>query len=251
MKTLIDIKLLKYGRALAYCGMEVAGLDKNIQSEIDSFDLMKPDLFICKSSTISRSIINCLSESPHIKSVILNNEDDPEKMQLFREHLGEPYLLIDSDSYVDTADVILYNGSKDLPKYQTDIVCTERFDRYPSGLGLKLRIFNSKLIDNKNYCGHIDEVSLKHIYRSAKLSLTKINRLNILYAGGIPVSIEDCDDLTKLNDILNLDRNKFTKDALEEILTSKTNLHTVANILNKTGYEKESKVILNKIGDFK
>jgi hypothetical protein len=130
-------------------------------------------------------------------------------------------------------------------------VCTERFDRYPSGLGLKLRIFNSKLIDNKNYCGHIDEVSLKHIYRSAKLSLTKINRLNILYAGGIPVSIEDCDDLTKLNDILNLDRNKFTKDALEEILTSKTNLHTVANILNKTGYEKESKVILNKIGDFK
>ena len=251
MKTLIDIKLLKYGRVLAYCGMNVSGLDKTIQPEIDSFDMMKPDLFICKSSTISKSIINCLSENPHIKCVIFNNEDNPDKIKLFNDNLGEPMLLINSDSYADTADVILYNKSYNIPRYKTDIVCTEQLEYYPNTPNLKMRIFYSKLIPNKNYCGTVDESMLKHIHKSSKLSLTKNNKLNILYAGGFPVSIEDLENESKLSDILHMDRSKFILNARDNILSHATSLHTVSSLLNNIGYEKESKVILNTIGDFK
>ena len=48
-----------------------------------------------------------------------------------------------------------------------------------------------------------------------------------------------------------MDRRKFIVNAKNNIRSHSTSLHTVSSLLNNIGYEKESKVILNTIGDFK
>jgi hypothetical protein len=83
----------------------------------------------------------------------------------------------------------------------------------------------------------------KDLYKSSKLSIaTSDNYYNSIICDCLPLTCLDC-----IEEELNTDNSNKIKDLKLDILNSKTNFHAISSIIDRFGYEKESKIVLNKL----
>lgn len=237
MKILIDTDLMKFARVFASCKFQASGLNEKAMSAFDTFDSTSPDLFIVKESNLTNAVMKCIAERPELRTVVF--KDDSSKVNALVSYIGNSFLEVeDYDRY---ADVIVYNKGNFVPELQCDLVCTEKME-YPNIQGYSFRIFNSEIINHKNYCGFVNEFKLKDIYRSAKAVLTTANRKEVILSGGNPLE-------SFCPACLNVEYDH--SEERKAILENETVFHLVAKILETLGCDREKNIVLNNLENFK
>jgi hypothetical protein len=245
MKTLVDNSLISYGRSLLYSGFKAAKHDPASVSTFDTFYTVDPDLYIADADFLTKAVIKNIAERPQMRVCVLQRNNFPEhpNFKMFKETFGDLY-----DWILDAghADIFVYLKSEYKAKYKSDIVSIE--DRPIAGIeninpadSVTCRLYSSQMIKHNRYCGYAPEGIRKDIYASAKLCYAQgDNVYNAILCGCRPIDI-NADITEELNKKINL------KDKQAEVLSKSTNFHAVASILQNFGFDKESKIVLDKL----
>jgi hypothetical protein len=253
MNLLVDSTLIHYATPAIYAGFKASQHNPAILSTFDTFDKVKPDIYIADADLISNAVLKNIEERPDLKVCFVQKlqgeiVDHPNE-KIISSRFGNifPWLY---DNGV--ADILTYKNAEFKTRYKADIVSFG--DRLLNQLininlpkNVVFRIFAEQVINNKYFCGFIRPENKKHVYASARLNICTFDEIyNSMLCGCYPVVYSSDDQLLEE---LNTDHTRDLKDIYEEIVSSRTNFHACSMVLKNLGYEKEAKIITNKIGD--
>lgn len=243
MKILFDSKLQQLAFPAVHSGLQCFRHDPKEVATFDIFNKVNPDVYIADLSMLTNAVLKNIDQRPHLKCIFVRGEGTEEKEGKVKNQFGNLFEFIDVPIF---GDIFSYSKSEFIARYKSDIISIDIEDVIEdSVVSNKIyRIFhNYKIIQHPNYCGGIDPRIKKHIIKSSVACLSNQQDVyNIAIAGSLPVSIYDFD---------TSDRDNKIKDIVDKVFSGESSFHRVAEILNKLGLEKESKLIMNKIGDFK
>lgn len=239
MKILFDSKLQELAFPAVHSGFQCFRHDPKEVATFDIFNKTNPDVYVSHLSMLTNAVLKNIDQRPHLKCIFIRGKETEEKENKVKEQFGNLFQFIDLPIF---GDIFSYSKSEFITRYKSDIISIDIEDTIDTD---KIyRIFhNYKIVQHPNYCGGIDPRIKKHIIRSATSCLTKPEDVyNIAIAGSLPVSLDNLDTSNRDNKI---------KDIVDKVFSEDSSFHRTAEILNRLGFEKESKLILSKIGDFK
>ena len=243
MKILFDSKLQQLAFPAVHSGLQCFRHDPKEVATFDIFNKINPDVYIADLSMLTNAVLKNIDQRPHLKCIFVRGEGTEEKEGKVKNQFGNLFEFIDVPIF---GDIFSYSKSEFIARYKSDIISIDIEDVIEdSVVSNKIyRIFhNYKIVQHPNYCGGIDPRIKKHIIKSSVACLSNQQDVyNIAIAGSLPVSIDGFD---------TSDRDNKIKDIVDKVFSGESSFHRVAEILNKLGLEKESKLIMNKIGDFK
>lgn len=243
MKILFDSKLQQLAFPAVHSGLQCFRHDPKEVATFDIFNKINPDVYIADLSMLTNAVLKNIDQRPHLKCIFVRGEGTEEKEGKVKNQFGNLFEFIDVPIF---GDIFSYSKSEFIARYKSDIISIDIEDVIEdSVVSNKIyRIFhNYKIVQHPNYCGGIDPRIKKHIIKSSVACLSNQQEVyNIAIAGSLPVSIDGFD---------TSDRDNKIKDIVDKVFSGESSFHRVAEILNKLGLEKESKLIMNKIGDFK
>jgi len=247
MKVLVDSSLLAYATPLVYSGFAVNKFDRSTISAYDIFDTVKPDVYIGDSELLDNATIKNIQEQPALKFCVIqktvqDKNSHPNYIKL-TEAFGDLYEWIYDLGH---ADIINYKNAIFREELKSDLVAIDENSidyNFVIPYRYKFKIFSNNFINNNHYCGYANINIKKDLYKSSKLSIaTSDNYYNSIICDCLPLTCLDC-----IEEELNTDHSDKIKDLKLDILNSKTNFHAISSIIDRFGYEKESKIVLNKL----
>lgn len=213
---------------LAILQNQILVQDKSRMSVFDCFDRFDPEYLILSSQSINKAYIKNISERPHLKVVIINNE--PSNLEEVKAVLGNSFLEISDEEYYNP---IKFKNVEYSPKFSTDLVCINAeeildIEKYYPSKYIIYRIFsNKKIINHNNYCGILKTELEPVTIKSSKMSIvTKKNRLNSIYAGSVPILNPSDVELYLEKDLSE------TLESMKRDLFGKSNFELLANIFS-------------------
>jgi len=247
MKILVDSNIVSYATPGVFSGFSASLLDPKLMPVYDSFDIVNPDIYIGSLANISESIIRNIEERPALKTCFVRSqESDNEAISNLNKRIGNSFLLIDDIAH---ADVIKYYKKSKLDFLKSDLVCIEEdfienIESFYFKPSLRYKIFSDKrIINHNNYCGVLpDQLKASALNSSTYAIVDAKNRTNCYLC--------DCWPITSLCDAQNEIETDYTiniKEAKESILSGFTNFHTLSSVVKNLGYDREAKVILEKL----
>lgn len=247
MKLLFDRSLLTLFSPVTYAGISSFVHDKSIRSTYDTFDIVKPTVYISDLSNVTKSVLNCISERPDIKVAFIKNENSDqvlENLDNIKSHFGNAYPVLENLYYYDL--IACKNAKKKYSYMDLLIINSENDKQVNLNLPLKyiVRIFNNKnMIHNNYFCGTISDSQIEHMYKSSKITLVNNqSRLNAIHCDSYPVESLDYEYLKHL----------LESDLTEEISSLKnetsemTNFNAVVSVLKSVNELEYADVVRNK-----
>lgn len=246
MKLLVDKTLLSYATPVVFSGFSASQHNTNMMSTFDSFDSYEPDIYIADADLLNNTVYKAIEERPALRvCVFQNGNNEHPKQKEFKERFGNLYEWINT---AGCADIYTYRNPSYVKEYAADLVAIENnLGDFLSNLSVPneiiFRIFTTDVVHSKYYCGMVPDHLSKYIYKSSKFSIAAGNNFyNSAICGCYPITPENFNI-----DILYQDKNEEIKDLKENTLASNTNFHFMAKVLDKMGYDKQSKIILEKM----
>jgi hypothetical protein len=246
---LVDKSLLSYARPVIFSGFQASQHDPSQLSTFETFDLVKPDIYLADADMLNKTVYKNIEERPALKVCVIQRSSSSDVVHpnhaAFTARFGSIYeWIIDSGH----ADLFSYKDSKNIDAYKADIVSIESnpiagIENLQIPDSFIFRIFSERIVKSDKFCGFVSESNRKNIYKSSKFSISQgDNVYNSLICDCYPLSINS-DILSEINK----DKSKELKELKEKTLNSITNFHAVASVLEFLNAEKESKVILKKL----
>jgi hypothetical protein len=246
MKLLVDKTLLSYATPVVYSGFSASQHNTNIMSTFDTFDSYEPTVYFADADLLNSTVYKAIDERPALRvCIIQKTEGEHGKRKEFQERFGNTYLWTND---IACGDIYMYRNPLYVKEYAADLVAIENDHReflesliVPSDM--IFRIFSNQLIHGKRYCGIVPEQANKDIYRSSKFSIaTENNIYNSALCDCYPIEPKQFS-----LDLLYQDKKQEVKQMKELTIEVNTNFHVVSSVLAKLGFDKESKIILEKM----
>lgn len=247
MKILIDHDLVNVATPGVLCGFSINVLNSNIMSTYDSFDVVNPDIYIGKLGNLTNGLVKNIEERPALKTYFLKTKvSDDIAVEKLKERLGDSFTVSD---YAPYGDVIKYYNKPSVPYLKADITCIEEdlidnLELLYFKMSLKYRIFSDKrVVAHSNYCGVLPEHLKAPALTSSRYAIVdQKNQLNCYLCDCRPIS-SFCDAQNEVE----TDYSSEIKEAKESILSGSTNFHAFSSILDTFGYNRESRIVLEKL----
>jgi hypothetical protein len=250
MKLLVDDNLISYALPAVYCGFKASKHDPKAMSTFDTFDFVQPDLYIASADKLNDTIYKNLDERPGLRVCVLDGSESDlihPKFNDFKNRYGSAHPWIKQSA---VGDLVTYAKSEYISKYKSDIVSIEEIP-IPGIENLYVpeeyifRIFSESLVNHPNYCGFILQNLKKNFYKSSRFSVSGgSNYFNSILCDCYPIRIDEFDV-----NILEADQSRKLKELKEETINNYTNFQVLINILGFMGFDKESNLLKNRMGE--
>jgi hypothetical protein len=237
VKILTDKKLVNLALPVVQSDMQLFVIDERVPV-FDIFDRVNPDVLIIQSSGITSAITKNILERPHLKVVIINNND--EKLKKLENEIGNGLFVITNYPF---CNIIGCKNAIEINELKSDVVCLEGADiknindiEFPISVNFKI-FSNKKLIHHNNFCGALNENLRLNALKSSKHCI---------------VNLEDMLDAIML-DCIPITDNSFLSPisvSKEEIKNQFTNFHIISKILQMLGYKKEAESVMGNLEQY-
>ena len=247
MKILIDNDLVNLVTPGVFCGFSANALNPNIMSVYDSFDVVNPDIYIANLSNVTDSVIKNIEERPALKTHFFQTKvSDELVIEKLNNKLGNSFII---SEYKPFGDILKYYRKPGLPYLKADITCIEEdfidnLELLYFKMSLKYRIFSDKrVVAHSNYCGVLpDQLKAPALTSSRYAIVDDKNYMNCYLCDCRPIF-----SFCNAQDEVETDYSSEIKEAKESILSGSTNFHLFSSILDALGYNRESKIVLEKL----
>lgn len=242
MKLLVDKTLIQYATPVVFCGYSASQHNTDVMPTFDIFDSYEPDIYVADADLLNNTVYKAIEERPALRVCVVQktNEEHSNKKE-FDKRFGNLYNWIHDEG---NADIYLYSKPRFIKEYRADLISMEEnidFSNIPSSI--IFRIFSTNLNHDKRYCGMLPDQTKKNIFKSSKCSISEgANFYNSAICDCFPFKVNDF----SLDNLYN-DNSSKLKQLKQETLESRTTFHFMSKILNENGFEKEAKVIIEKM----
>lgn len=226
MKILVENRSLSLAMPLAKVeGVQLFSFQNGVHPAFDAFDRTNPDAFICRASSIDKTVVKNIKERPHVQLVIV--DDSKEGIDTLQNEIGDVFNIIIDLPYCELDQCVAAQEDQSL---KTDVFCPEgvEFSSLPNWKFEKAKVFSSVgIINNLSFCGVLPPAKRFDGYKSCEYALVKENEWgNAIVCGAIPIHDSSLSPSTEL-----------TKD---EVLGGLTNYEFSSNVLRILGKQKEA-----------
>lgn len=236
MKILTDKETIELALPALDIGFKLFMIDESA-SVFDIFHRSSPDILLIKSSSINNAITKNIIERPWMRIGIIN--DDQDKLNKLKETIGDCFTELEDTPF---CNIVTYSKVPFEDLLKSEVVCLEGTEtdlsKFNFDDGMSFKIFSSKrMVDHNNFCGILLNNFKAIAIKSSKYCIVNENDyLNAIYCGSTP--------------ILDSSLTPAIETTRDEILSGMTNFHRFSEILKKLSLNKESNLVLNKLGEY-